>query len=593
MLKCWAHDPDERPTFKALRNLITTIIPPIATVTEALVVENDPTKLTLKEGDIITVTELTNPTWWYGQCNSTGAYGTFPRKHVRLEEVAKDFGSSPPGRDHSPLSADDISNPHNPVHNFHIGSAQLVEMTESELQNLLSCKTIQPRIPGSTPGMGGPRRLSDPLANKFTVQTGSPAPALPATRPPMPLPPRMLKTMSHLTTNHRQSVGVISQMGGNTSPQALPKAESNEPPPPYTPHDQRVRGWDGQIISQPWPGTKKRSQTTSDLSDSVPNEYAHLWEARTKGSSSTQSPLISFDEPAIPYDMPNPPSPFDSQTDHNRTKTGEYATLDPIATRTHESLGQQRSTDSNDDDYLPMDSPQSTSSGSAFSDGRNSLTHSLSDPAINSLAVGYVDMNERRRLMKGIQLAKQCNPSQDESATTNDPRVARKPVPSPRSRTSSPRPVPRPRPSGSQSPQSPPIRVSSATPSVPINLPPPSTVSINENKLQQVLKSLHDTTRKEAEEILIMYEWNVQAAIQYLTIVRGAELTRYNKDYVKEVARWNDTTEAIRYLKVEKLLQFAQSAGLKQVSQKSCQTALDRSNWNCDQALHFLLEKKR
>jgi hypothetical protein len=58
MLKCWAHDPDERPTFKALRNLITTIIPPIATVTEALVVENDPTKLTLKEGDIITVTEL-------------------------------------------------------------------------------------------------------------------------------------------------------------------------------------------------------------------------------------------------------------------------------------------------------------------------------------------------------------------------------------------------------------------------------------------------------------------------------------------------------------------------------------------------------
>jgi hypothetical protein len=118
-------------------------------------------------------------------------------------------------------------------------------------------------------------------------------------------------------------------------------------------------------------------------------------------------------------------------------------------------------------------------------------------------------------------------------------------------------------------------------------------VSINENKLQQVLKSLHDTTRKEAEEILIMYEWNVQAAIQYLTIVRGAELTRYNKDYVKEVARWNDTTEAIRYLKVEKLLQFAQSAGLKQVSQKSCQTALDRSNWNCDQALHFLLEKKR
>ena len=35
---------------------------------------------------------------------------------------------------HSPLSADDISKPHNPVHNFHIGCDQLVEMSELELQ---------------------------------------------------------------------------------------------------------------------------------------------------------------------------------------------------------------------------------------------------------------------------------------------------------------------------------------------------------------------------------------------------------------------------------------------------------------------------
>lgn len=421
--------------------------------------------------------------------------------------------------------------------------------------------------------------------------------------------------------SHRQTIADIPS-------QPLPRQparqeQHRDPPPPYTQSRQGMTGWDGQFLHPLQDFSRARSHTASDLLSAGPPQYAHLWEARSSRPPKTsvddsvlftRTSLISFDEPVVPRDMPNPPNPYENQP--VSLQRGEYATLNPAAEnrpRKFRPPPLQAVVKEDDEEYMQMQSPLSKSPSPVGTDGRNSLSRSMSDPQMSPQAVEYIDMNEQKRLKMGLRPTGCGNPFKEyQIAPTSSPKPQSpgKPNISPRThKTSSPKPVPRPRQVASQlrHPSSDAIdalsqEVGSATitdrvvpPPLPNNPPPVFSperkpVPGPAIKVQRVQKALPDTTEQEAEEILKMYGWDVDATVRYLTVVRGAELTNYNKEHVQEVtAAYRDSAEAIRHLKVEKVLQFAHSAGLKKATLKSSQAALDHCQWNCNRALDFLL----
>ncbi|XP_061493572.1 activated CDC42 kinase 1 isoform X2 [Rhineura floridana] len=80
MLQCWAHKPEDRPTFVALRDFLLEAQP---TDMRALQDFDEPDKLHIQMNDIITVIEgRAENYWWRGQNKRTLKVGQFPRNTV-------------------------------------------------------------------------------------------------------------------------------------------------------------------------------------------------------------------------------------------------------------------------------------------------------------------------------------------------------------------------------------------------------------------------------------------------------------------------------------------------------------------------------
>ncbi|KAM8805211.1 activated CDC42 kinase 1 isoform 2-T2 [Eudromia elegans] len=80
MLQCWAHKPEDRPTFVALRDFLVEAQP---TDMRALQDFEEPDKLHIEMNDIITVIEgRAENYWWRGQNKRTLKVGQFPRNTV-------------------------------------------------------------------------------------------------------------------------------------------------------------------------------------------------------------------------------------------------------------------------------------------------------------------------------------------------------------------------------------------------------------------------------------------------------------------------------------------------------------------------------
>ncbi|XP_078266392.1 tyrosine kinase, non-receptor, 2b isoform X4 [Rhinoraja longicauda] len=80
MLQCWAHKPDDRPTFVALRDFLIEAQP---TDMRALQDFSDLDKLQIQMNDVITVIEgRAENHWWRGQNKRTLKVGQFPRNTV-------------------------------------------------------------------------------------------------------------------------------------------------------------------------------------------------------------------------------------------------------------------------------------------------------------------------------------------------------------------------------------------------------------------------------------------------------------------------------------------------------------------------------
>ncbi|XP_069830537.1 activated CDC42 kinase 1 isoform X2 [Dendropsophus ebraccatus] len=80
MLQCWAHKPEDRPTFVALRDFLIEAQP---TDMRALQDFQEPDKLQIQMDDVITVIEgRAENYWWRGQNKRTLKVGQFPRNTV-------------------------------------------------------------------------------------------------------------------------------------------------------------------------------------------------------------------------------------------------------------------------------------------------------------------------------------------------------------------------------------------------------------------------------------------------------------------------------------------------------------------------------
>ncbi|XP_072264385.1 activated CDC42 kinase 1 isoform X8 [Pyxicephalus adspersus] len=80
MLQCWAHKPEDRPTFVALRDFLVEAQP---TDMRALQDFQEPDKLHIQINDVITVIEgRAENYWWRGQNKRTLKVGQFPRNAV-------------------------------------------------------------------------------------------------------------------------------------------------------------------------------------------------------------------------------------------------------------------------------------------------------------------------------------------------------------------------------------------------------------------------------------------------------------------------------------------------------------------------------
>ncbi|XP_044012372.1 uncharacterized protein LOC122855227 isoform X2 [Aphidius gifuensis] len=98
MLRCWARDPAERPTFAQLKDTLTGILP---TVMKALNRFDEPDKMHIENGDqIVIIDGRPENYWWKGQNQRTFHVGAFPRclvdpmRRKQVEDISKPLENS-------------------------------------------------------------------------------------------------------------------------------------------------------------------------------------------------------------------------------------------------------------------------------------------------------------------------------------------------------------------------------------------------------------------------------------------------------------------------------------------------------------------
>ncbi|CAG5119287.1 unnamed protein product [Candidula unifasciata] len=83
MMQCWAHKPSDRPSFSALKDLLSELRPDNV---KALQGFSEQGRLSVEEGDLITVIDgKPDRFWWKGQNRRTTQIGTFPRALVMVQ----------------------------------------------------------------------------------------------------------------------------------------------------------------------------------------------------------------------------------------------------------------------------------------------------------------------------------------------------------------------------------------------------------------------------------------------------------------------------------------------------------------------------
>ncbi|CAL1527231.1 unnamed protein product, partial [Lymnaea stagnalis] len=83
MMHCWAHKPQDRPSFAALKDFLSEVLPENVKATRSFSEEK---RLKIEEGDLITVIDgVSEHFWWKGQNRRTGEVGTFPRSLVEIQ----------------------------------------------------------------------------------------------------------------------------------------------------------------------------------------------------------------------------------------------------------------------------------------------------------------------------------------------------------------------------------------------------------------------------------------------------------------------------------------------------------------------------
>lgn len=77
LLQCWLKKPQERPSFHKLKEFFQRSKPPVM---KAIIPQDDPNKLLIKEGDQIAIIDgKADCYWWKGQNQRTYETGIFPR----------------------------------------------------------------------------------------------------------------------------------------------------------------------------------------------------------------------------------------------------------------------------------------------------------------------------------------------------------------------------------------------------------------------------------------------------------------------------------------------------------------------------------
>ncbi|XP_015437265.1 PREDICTED: activated CDC42 kinase 1 [Dufourea novaeangliae] len=98
MLRCWAREPSERPTFTSLRTSLTGMVP---TVMKAVNHFEEAEKMTIEQGDQIVILDgRPENYWWKGQNQRTFQIGLFPRclvdpmRRKQPEDISKPLENS-------------------------------------------------------------------------------------------------------------------------------------------------------------------------------------------------------------------------------------------------------------------------------------------------------------------------------------------------------------------------------------------------------------------------------------------------------------------------------------------------------------------
>ncbi|XP_012139308.1 activated Cdc42 kinase [Megachile rotundata] len=155
MLRCWAREPSERPTFASLRTSLTGMVP---AVMKAVNHFEETDKMTIEQGDQIVILDgRPENYWWKGQNQRTFQIGLFPRclvdpmRRKQPEDISKPLENSfihtghgaPFGKSWgSPIYIDDVylRNPMEPPDVVGVATAP-----DSHLKKKFSCGTPRSR----------------------------------------------------------------------------------------------------------------------------------------------------------------------------------------------------------------------------------------------------------------------------------------------------------------------------------------------------------------------------------------------------------------------------------------------------------------
>eukprot|EP00118_Oscarella_pearsei_P016332 m.154956 g.154956 ORF g.154956 m.154956 type:complete len:903 (+) comp38649_c2_seq1:125-2833(+) len=546
MNKCWSHDPDERPTFTALRKLIVDIWPHKGRALTELNVENDPKKLSFSTGEIITITKMNSGQyWWFGQ-NERGNYGSFPEDHVKILEDCELHERSPvssQGHEMSPpRTADDISRPTGVTNVIHIGHDDISKIPFEDLEKALKSKAVTPLKPAATQDFSRPPPL--PLKNRGTQPTfpRGDAPTLP--------PP------------NRRGTGVVP----------------NDLPPPYTPHDRNQHFRASTVGSIPLNGDPRIHPYVPPFRSDMPNPSPFPLNLRPPLPPSSQSyaplggpvnemPSEGVYQPMYPSEMQALPRKALVKTTSNPellSSVGDHADLVYVPMRLEERKGLAQN--------LP---PANISPGVADKTG-NKVTPPTPVPR--------ADSSSRSNQMTTFYPDGHVSPQMNTCQYTEGPEN-RGPLPSPP-----------PQPRGTSQALSP-LQNREPLPSFSLPIVQPTLQGeLPADCVQKVRNAVSNVTNKEAQMILSLYEWKPEDAILHLSVVNEVGLSPDDSPKkVREVImqQAKDPQKSMEELAIQKVIEFAHGSGIeKKMKKKDARKILQQCHWKYEAAINCLADKK-